>query len=75
MSKFQYIIDGLIKLQEITSTFIHDILNYKKSLINNKNSTVFSWNCFWCWETNEHMAKDCLAEDATKPTWLIIQKN
>ncbi|CAG8707536.1 31416_t:CDS:2 [Gigaspora margarita] len=29
--------------------------------------------CFWCWETNEHMVKDCPANVATKPPWLTIQ--
>ncbi|CAG8786582.1 22940_t:CDS:1, partial [Gigaspora rosea] len=27
-----------------------------------------------CWETNEHMDKDCLAKETTKPTWLIVQE-
>ncbi|CAG8457496.1 21516_t:CDS:2, partial [Racocetra persica] len=30
--------------------------------------------CFRCWETDEHMVKDCLAEEATKPPWLTIQE-
>ncbi|CAG8734063.1 1969_t:CDS:2, partial [Racocetra persica] len=85
MSKFQYIVDGLIKSQEIVSAFIHDILNYEKSLtlINNESHWAINCEqipqhyhgyCFWCWKTDDHMVKDCLAEKATKPPWLTIQE-
>ncbi|CAG8676233.1 16932_t:CDS:1, partial [Dentiscutata heterogama] len=30
--------------------------------------------CFRYWETDEHMVKDCLAKEATKPPWLTIQE-
>ncbi|CAG8791476.1 33824_t:CDS:2 [Gigaspora margarita] len=81
MSKYQYIVDGLIKSQEIASAFIHDVLSYEKEESHwAKNSEKippqYRGYCFRCWGTKEHMVKDfpVPVEEAIKPPWLTIQE-